>query len=252
MSKIFVLVDFENVQPASIALLAHEQYRLLVFVGATQSKLPTEVVIGMQAMGTRAEYVRISGSGKNALDFHIAYYLGKLAAAHPDAAFHVISRDTGFDPLVAFMREQGIPVDRLGSLDALSPDRTAGDSRKPAPAAKTAVAASKPGKTRAFTVIVDPPSSGGAAKPSGGTPKAAARNAAATATAKSKASRADEYLAVYGKPNAPRPKTEKTLASSIRNHLGKNLPATEVAAVIKALVARGFLTIAGGRVSYKP
>jgi hypothetical protein len=46
------------------------------------------------------EYIEISGNGKNALDFHIAYYVGSLAAAHPEACFHVISGDTGFDPLI--------------------------------------------------------------------------------------------------------------------------------------------------------
>jgi len=51
-------------------------------------------------MGERAEYVRISGNGSNALDFHIAFYIGQLAAHEPDAYFHIISKVTGFDPLI--------------------------------------------------------------------------------------------------------------------------------------------------------
>lgn len=250
MSKIYVLVDFENVQPASIALLAHEQYRLLVFVGASQSKLPTEVVIGMQAMGTRAEYVRISGSGKNALDFHIAYYLGKLAAAHPDAAFHVISRDTGFDPLVAFMRGRGTPVDRLVSIEAMAPGRHAVAAPKSNLSASSAVVvkAVKPAATAAKK-----PAAVKKAVPS----KPAAKNPATTGSNKQPAAtsidaRVDDYIAVFGRPQASHPKSEATLASSIRTHFGRNLAAKDVAEVIRGLVARGFVTIAGGKVSYKP
>ena len=46
------------------------------------------------------ELVRLTEPGKNALDFHIAYYLGQLALKEPDAFFHIVSKDTGFDPLI--------------------------------------------------------------------------------------------------------------------------------------------------------
>lgn len=248
MSKNFVLVDFENVQPASIALLAHEQYRLLVFVGASQNKLPTEVVIGMQAMGARAEYVRASGSGRNALDFHIAYYLGQLAAQHPDAAFHVISRDTGFDPLVAFMRSRGIPVDRLASLEAIAPQRSGTAVAKSNPAPKAA-SGSKVAKPAVPVAKKPPPAKKQApAKTAAKVPSSAASNKAPAST--SIDARVAEYIAVFGRPQATHPKSEATLASSIRTHFGKNIAAKEIAEIIKGLVARGFLTIVGGKVSY--
>ena len=41
----------------------------------------------MQALGDRANYVEIDGSGPNALDFHIAYYIGELATADPTGSF---------------------------------------------------------------------------------------------------------------------------------------------------------------------
>ena len=53
----------------------------------------------MQALGDRANYVEIDGSGPNALDFHIAYYIGELATADPTGSFHVISKDKGSDPI---------------------------------------------------------------------------------------------------------------------------------------------------------
>jgi len=41
------------------------------------------------------ELVGIKGQGKNAADFHIAYFIGKLSKEIPDSLFHIISRDTG-------------------------------------------------------------------------------------------------------------------------------------------------------------
>jgi len=42
-------------------------------------------------LGERAQYIVLETAGSNALDFHIAYYLGVLAAADPSAFFHIIS-----------------------------------------------------------------------------------------------------------------------------------------------------------------
>ena len=75
-------------------------------------------------MGANAEYVRLSGSGPNALDFHIAYYLGQLSAKEPTAFFHIISRDTGFDPLVEHLTERKLRVCRvqtIGEIPLLKP-----------------------------------------------------------------------------------------------------------------------------------
>jgi hypothetical protein len=64
----------------------------------------------------------MTGNGPNALDFHIAYYLGELAVSDPDAYFHIISKDTGFDPLVAHLRERAhrkLRVARVDSIDKI-------------------------------------------------------------------------------------------------------------------------------------
>ena len=115
----YVLIDYENVQPKNLALLKEEHFRVKVFIGASLAKLPVELVTAMQALGTRAEYVRISGNGPNALDFHIAYYIGNLAAKDPEPFFHIISKDTGFDPLIAHLKENGVYSKRSASIDAI-------------------------------------------------------------------------------------------------------------------------------------
>ncbi|UVH57193.1 PIN domain-containing protein [Variovorax paradoxus] len=104
----YVLIDFENVQPEAVAMLDHEHFKVIVFVGATQNKIPFEIANALQRIGSNAEYVKISGNGSNALDFHIALYIGQLAAADPTAFFHVISKDTGFDPLIKHLKDKKV------------------------------------------------------------------------------------------------------------------------------------------------
>lgn len=116
MATNYVLIDFENVQPSNLAVLQHHSFKVLVFVGAHQTKVPFDLAAAMQALGNSAQYVKISGSGKNALDFHIAYYVGELASKEPGAFFHIISRDTGFDPLIKHLKSKKLKVQRERDL----------------------------------------------------------------------------------------------------------------------------------------
>jgi len=91
----------------------------MVFVGASQAKVPLDFADSLQRLGGKAEYIRIVGNGPNALDFHIAYYIGRLAVEDPSAYFHIMSKDTGFDPLIAHLRTQKIFAQRAKSIDEI-------------------------------------------------------------------------------------------------------------------------------------
>jgi hypothetical protein len=119
----FVLIDFENTQPRDVASLNGGRYKIKVFLGAQQVKIPLEMARTLQSLGPHAEYIQINGNGNNAVDFHIAYYIGRFAATTPGAQFHVISKDTGFDPLLKHLKEQGISCQRLTSLAAVTSTR---------------------------------------------------------------------------------------------------------------------------------
>jgi hypothetical protein len=119
MRKNFVLIDFENVRPASLVRVTADHFEVLVFVGASQSKVPFELAAVMQEMAGRAKYVKITGNGSNALDFHIAFYIGQLAVQFPDAFFHIVSRDAGFDPLIAHLKSKKILSCRSPSVDEI-------------------------------------------------------------------------------------------------------------------------------------
>ncbi|MEQ1536196.1 MAG: PIN domain-containing protein, partial [Burkholderiaceae bacterium] len=115
----YVLIDYENVQPEAISALDQEYFKVIVFVGATQSKVTYEVAIAMQKLGNKAEYIKIAGNGPNALDFHIAFYIGRISAKEPDTYFHIVSKDTGFDPLIAHLKNLRIPVQRSKDISEI-------------------------------------------------------------------------------------------------------------------------------------
>ena len=116
MATNYVLIDFENVQPRNLELLAKHPFKVFVFVGANQTKVSFDLADSMQLLGNNAQYIKISGNGQNALDFHVAYYIGELAAKDPDAYFHIISKDKGFDPLIKHLSDRNIRVQREKDL----------------------------------------------------------------------------------------------------------------------------------------
>ena len=119
MKKHYILIDYENVQTKSLSVLQgapNQEFVITVFVGANQSKIPIELVSSMQRFGDKAEYVQITGSGRNALDFHIAYYLGALTERDPKGIFHVISKDTGYDQLIKHLKTGKIDAARQRDL----------------------------------------------------------------------------------------------------------------------------------------
>jgi hypothetical protein len=117
----YVLIDFENVQPKDVASLNGESLKIKVFVGSHQAKIPLELAHSLQPFGHDAEYIKVDGDGKNALDFHIAYYIGCLATEAPKAVFHLVSKDSGFDPLIKHLKSKGIKCSRTASLAGISP-----------------------------------------------------------------------------------------------------------------------------------
>lgn len=104
MKTNYVLIDYENVQPKLLPTLNQEHFRVFIFVGENQSKIAFELAERLQTFGTKAKYIKIDGNGPNALDFHIAFYIGQLAKEEPDSYFHIISRDKGFDPLIKHLK----------------------------------------------------------------------------------------------------------------------------------------------------
>jgi hypothetical protein len=119
MKNNYILVDFENVPNIDLNSIKDKIFYIKIFIGTNQTKIPVELVLKSQELGGQVEWVQINGSGKNALDFHIAFVLGRLTQKDPDAFFHIISKDTGFDPLIAYLKSQKILCKRSDDISLI-------------------------------------------------------------------------------------------------------------------------------------
>jgi hypothetical protein len=112
----YVLIDYENVQSKNLEILINHPFKIFVFVGANQAKIPYDLAAAMQNLGDSAQYIKICGNGQNALDFHIAFYVGQLSLKDPEGHFHIISKDTGFDPLIKYLKAKKVRIRREKDL----------------------------------------------------------------------------------------------------------------------------------------
>lgn len=190
----YVLIDFENVQTESLEQLTQDHFKVIVFVGASQTKVPFEVAESLQRLGTRGKYIKISGHGRDALDFHIAYYLGQFAFEEPTAYFHIISKDTGFDPLIQHLRSKKILAGRVETVADI-------------PVLKASNCKSPPER---ITVI----------------------------------------LTRLRQLKATKPRTVKTLSSTITSLFPNQITEAEVASLVQSLTEQGYLKVAGAKITY--
>lgn len=115
MTREILLVDYENVQQIELARLG-EGTDVVIFVGAGQKSVPIELVTAAQKLGPRVEWQRIEGTGKNALDFHIACHLGRILERSPAVRCVVLSKDKGFDPLLSHLNKMGLKCRRIETM----------------------------------------------------------------------------------------------------------------------------------------
>jgi len=89
------------------------------FFGASQKTVPTAFLKSALKLGDRFEQIDIAGHGKNALDFHIAFYLGECLTLSRGTRCVVLSKDKGFDPLIKHLVRRTARVFRRTCARAL-------------------------------------------------------------------------------------------------------------------------------------
>src|SRR5882762_7488801 len=126
-----VFVDFENVHKVDLAVIGSKAVSFTLLVGPRQTKLDASLVEKLFEHAVSVQLVRLTSAGRNALDFTLAYYVGRAVAADPTGHFYIISKDTGYDPLIAHLRSRHISARRHDGFEALP---FVGPARPAAPA----------------------------------------------------------------------------------------------------------------------
>ncbi|TWO69124.1 hypothetical protein FN976_20530 [Caenimonas sedimenti] len=127
MAHTLLLLDYENVPKVDLSVL-DEGFRAVIFVGRNQEPPRASKSKQNAHRFARVDFQKIDGMGKNALDFHIAFHLGRLFETSPETECIVIAKDKGYDPLLAHLNKNGMKCRRVASWDDLVAARTGSDS----------------------------------------------------------------------------------------------------------------------------
>src|SRR5438270_9193988 len=110
-----LLVDYENIGKIDLGAIP-AGVRVPFFFGASQKSVPTEFLKAALRLGERFLPIDIEGPGKNAPDFHIAFYLCEYLTRSPGTSSVVLSKDKGFDPLVRHLVLRGFTLRRAAFI----------------------------------------------------------------------------------------------------------------------------------------
>jgi hypothetical protein len=282
MSLVYILVDFENLQPtaADMSLIRGADYRVQLFHGPHQNKFDADMVRALQPLGSQLDYVQCERRGKNALDFHVAFCLGRLVqqhdsgpAARDQTRFVVVSRDSGFDALLGHVQKLGYGAARVGSIrEALALDMatsaagpggpTLGSEQPlavpapplmvvPAPAAESvAKAAVMRAPADATASPRKPTTAGPSATAKKGAEKTAAKKAAPSPKAIAKSDPWSKTVANLRDHPKNRPNTREALERHLATIFGNKATTEEVQALIARLEREGLAKETGGKIEY--
>lgn len=240
--RVHLLVDWENVQPKGDELkaLVPEGTDVWLFHGPHQT---VDASGHQQVYG--AEQVTLiprTGSGRNALDFQLAYYVGYISARQPEGTFVVVSNDQGYEPMLEHARELGFDAQRCGFRRRPTPPAAPPVPKSaPLPPPKPPPAASP-----AVEVTVRPPSKAAAPQPP----------PAKVAPTRTQATRADmqQVLAQLGGLASPqRPAQKDALLVLLQSWLGEpSARSPRTSHALAQLQARKRVVVKGEAVSYPP
>jgi hypothetical protein len=204
-----VFVDFENVHEIDLAIIASKAVHFTLLLGSRQTKLDVSLVEKLLEHAASVQLVRLTFAGKNALDFTLAYYVGRAVAAGPTGYFHIVSKDTGFDPLVEHLRSKHIRARRHDDFTTLT---FSGPAKPPPPTPSPVPPKVKaPSKPTAQPPVLD--------------------------------ELATHVLDHLRKHPSNRPKRKTTLVRHLLTLLGNKITEADVLALIESLRQAGYLAI---------
>ena len=225
-----VFVDYENVHQLDHSVIGTKAVCFTLLMGAKQTKVDAVVMERIMERAATVQLVRLTTSGKNALDFTIAYYVGRAVITDPTGYFHIVSKDKGYDPLIEHLRSRHIRAYRHDDFSTLT---LTGHPKPP------------------ITPPATPPTATPPATPSPKTPRKTPSKASSKlpVAAQSKpqpkppVDLLTKALAHLKKNTTNRPKRKKTLLSHLRDLKGKKATEADALDLVEKLCKAGHISI---------
>jgi NTP pyrophosphatase (non-canonical NTP hydrolase) len=268
-SDTHILLDYENVQPTELELqaLVPQATKVWVFHGPHQKQVEQRFM----SFGTGMTAVPISKTGKNALDFHLSFYMGYIASRNERAKIVVVANDRGYEPMLEHAKAMGFAVRQQSHVrakpgaDKAVSGVTSGTTAKKAPAKKTAAkttVAPKPGgakKTAAKKAAAKPakptaakkaskvakPKKGAVPEPVGShQPKAGRPSPDSPAMLR-------KMTESLRKMEEQRPRKQSSLRRALKPLLGNGVSEASIEVALGKLIEQGVVAVApSGAVTY--
>ena len=183
--KIRYLIDTENIGSAwtEVLPLMGRNDEILLFYTVNSPGIPYRDLQQIMNHLSQMELIPCN-TGRNGLDFQLSSYLGYLLRSSTKTQYVILSKDTGYDPLIQFWKEKGVDIARcavhevieLRAREADVPARLPEIAAADAPAAPARLQEAPAQKTAA-------PASGRKEKPARRTRQAAGKHGAEAAPA---------------------------------------------------------------------
>lgn len=202
-----VFVDCENVKKFDPGILGGRTMRFHLFFGPQQKRLDIDVVQKLVEHATTVELIRSMKSGSNALDFVLAYHLGREVLAEPEGYFHIIAKDTGYGALVELLQSRNVKIRQHPDLESFARVLNAKHDLPVAPQVNAVTKPIKKQPSRELSPI------------------------------------AAKILEILQKSEKSRPKKHKALLSLVGTHCGKDQPAELAKSIVEELQKAGILRI---------
>ncbi len=269
-----VLLDYESVQPSDdeLRVLVPDVSDAWVFHGPHQKNVEARFA----SFGNQAVLVPINRPGKNALDFHLSYYMGYITSRNPAARFVVVANDKGYDSMLDHAKELGFTVERRAfgrepsHASAATVVAPSPSTQPAAPAQKVAAPLQAPAKKAAAsksTAAKKQPAKAQPANKSSPQPakkapppkpaatKSASKTAAAPPARKSKSDSAPSHAKIVAslkKMGGKRPAKMPSLQRTVQMLLGQSAKGEALTAAINKLIASGSVSVGqAGVLNYK-
>jgi len=103
----FYLIDYENIKNISGCDTLTERDTVIFFYSQNANSLSFDLHVELGQTPAKKEYFLSQCGGKNALDFQLSSYVGYLLAKFPDEKITIVSKDKGYECLLAFWSARG-------------------------------------------------------------------------------------------------------------------------------------------------
>lgn len=124
--KTYYLIDFENVHEEGLSgsdkLGSHDH----IHIFSTQNA-PKISFKELALLNSTEHFSHIIPAGRQSLDMHLIAYLGYLIGKNDHSKYVIVSKDTDFDPIIAFLKKDispSVSITRQAKIGEAPPKRS--------------------------------------------------------------------------------------------------------------------------------